>query len=276
MIQQSLNPLCVTIDLEDHRLVKDLKTQRYEMNTIRILRWLKEQDIKATFFVVGKIAENSPKILKQVKQEGHEIGFHSYNHLPLNKTNPKDFAKDSKRGKQLIEDITGAEMIGFRAPCFSLTRETIWATEILADLGFKYSSSVVPMKILGYGFPGVPEKIFRWRSGLVEFPMVLNKFCGIKFPALGGLYLRYIPSSFLCKTIQNSGTRWTYFHPQDIDVDISFERSEHLSLFASFFYSLNKKYTFPRLEKLIESHKITNLLDVFENLNEMEITKIRY
>ncbi len=273
MIQHNFNPLCITIDLEDHRLIKDEKSQRYERNTIRILRWLKENEIKATFFVVGKLAENSPKILKQVEKEGHEIAFHSYNHTPLTKTTPKDFIQDTIKGKQAIEDIIGTELIGFRAPCFSLTRDTIWATEILADLGFKYSSSVVPMKIPGYGFPEVPEEIFSWRSGLVEFPMVLNKFCGISFPALGGLYLRYIPSSFLCKTIKNSGTRWIYFHPQDIDVDAPFERVEHLSLFGSFFYSLNKKYTFPRLEKLIEQHTVTNLLDVFKNLDKVNITK---
>ena len=120
MTNSCINPLCITVDLEDHRLVKDLNTQRYEKNTKTILRWLKDNGMKATFFVVGEIAENTPSIIKQVAEEGHELGFHSYNHIPLTKTNPKDFTTDSQKGKDLIEDLTGKEILGFRAPCFLL------------------------------------------------------------------------------------------------------------------------------------------------------------
>ncbi len=252
-------PLCITIDLEDHRATKSLSDRRYEMNTSKILGWLSHRKLKATFFVVGNIAEQSKLLLKTISREKHNIGFHSHTHRPLTLDCKKNFKYETEYGKKLLEDIIGKRVIGFRAPCFSLTPKTIWATEVLADLGFEYSSSVIPTRFGKYCYPGVTEKPFKWKSGLIEYPMVLSKFLGKKFPSIGGLYLRLLPVSFSKRTLGNNGLRWIHLHPQDIDFFEPFTKVENLSNLQSFFYSLNRKKTFNKLNYLLNFHGTKDL-----------------
>lgn len=264
--------LSITIDLEDYRKDKSIITQRYEKNTLDILDWLENRNIKATFFTVGQIAEQSPILIKKINDSGHEIGYHSYDHKPLTKINKNKFFSETKKNKSYIEDLIGKKLIGYRAPYFSLTPKTKWVLDLLLELDFEYSSSTIPKKIKNnFGYPGIPESPFKWSNGLLELPMVLSNFMGVKFPSIGGLYLRYIPMWFIQKTLLINGLRWTYIHPQDIDFDEPFTRVDHFTLLESFFCHFRKRNTFKQLDKLIKNHNISCLSDDIYKLNLKEL-----
>ena len=260
--------ISVTIDLEDHRKFKVFKTQRYEKNTLKILSWLEKNMIKATFFTVGQVAENSPKLVKLISNAGHSVAHHSYSHRPLTISDEKKFLEETKRSKSYIEDLIGKPISGFRAPFFSLTKETIWATEILKELGFYYSSSVVPVKIKkGFGYKDCPYSPFLWPSGLLEIPMTLSILFGKKIPTIGGLYLRYLPTHLVYNRLLDEGFRWTYIHPQDIDTTEPFTLVDHCSFIESSFCYFNKKRTFPRLEKLLKYHDVSPFEERVKNID---------
>ena len=144
--EKNRRKLCFTVDLEDHREIKDFKTARYEKNTESIIFWLEENSIKSTFFIVGNLVKSIPNLIKSIAENGHDICFHSYKHTPLTIEKIEDFIQETSYGKKLLEDLIGKQIIGFRAPCFSLTKKTVWAIDILSSIGFKYSSSTIPTK----------------------------------------------------------------------------------------------------------------------------------
>lgn len=268
--------LCFTVDLEDHRLIKEPRTARYEKNTEQIIFWLEKNSIKSTFFIVGNLVKTIPDLIKKIAENGHDIAFHSYKHTPLIIEKKIDFIQETSYGKKTLEDLTGKAVIGFRAPCFSLTKETVWAIDILSSLGFKYSSSTIPAKTGKYCFPGIPLVPFRWSSGLVEYPMVLGNFLGLKFPSIGGLYLRIYPAIFAKNTLSEKGLAWTHLHPQDVDLDEPFTQVENLSKFQSFLYSLNRKGLFGKLDYLKDNFNFGSIESHFDSLDTLKLRQINY
>lgn len=198
---------------------------RVEANTDKILQILNQASQKATFFTLGWTAEKYPKLVRSIVQHGHEVACHSYAHRRIYEMTPSEFAADTRKAKAFLEDVAGTPVRGYRAPSFSLNQSCLWAFDILADLGFKYDSSIFPVEHPNYGMPEVPSHPFlvHTKSGsVVEFPMSTLAWRKLRSPFAGGAYLRLLPYSY---------TRWAirfindcelrpvcvYVHPWELD-----------------------------------------------------------
>lgn len=242
----------ITIDVEN--LSGSTSDLAFADPLLPLLEVLDSYDVKATFFVVGSLANNWHIHLQRLAQQGHEIGLHGHTHQHLSSLGPAKFREELIKGKRTIEDVIGEVVIGYRAPYFSLTRSATWATDILAELGFKYSSSVLPALNPQSGFPGAPRKPFLWESGLVEFPVPTFGFGRISAPLLGGAYLRLIPHALFMLARQIASKRdyeWSYCHPYDFDKNAVFEKVRDSSwLFSRLIYA-KRNVMLTRAEKLI-------------------------
>jgi polysaccharide deacetylase family protein (PEP-CTERM system associated) len=176
-------------------------------------------------FVVGELAAADPALVRVVADRGHEIGLHNWSHVQLTTQTPDDFRAGVRRGKALLEDITGREVLGFRAPTGSLVPASRWAVDVLVDEGFAYSSSVCPGRNPINSYPGAPREPFRYRTGLLEFPAPVAGFGPLQIPYLGGTYLRVLPRPVhrvlrAVTPVPDAGV--IYCHPYDFDPDEPF------------------------------------------------------
>lgn len=213
-----------TLDLEDHRLDRTAP-RRYPAITRELLDLLAAREVRGTFFVTGEVAEDDPGLVREVASRGHEIGLHSYHHVPLTQLTPEAFRAETKLGRELLERLSGREVVGYRAPTFSLVRTSLWATELLTELGFAYSSSILPARNPLFGFPGCPDVPFRWPSGLVEVPCPVLGIGALAVPFLGGVFLRVLPWGAVelgRRRHAAAPLRMTYCHPYDFDPDEPF------------------------------------------------------
>src|SRR5882724_8597685 len=140
-----------TLDLEDHRAEYSAES-RYPENTRRVLDFLDSLGVRGTVFVVGRLAEASPELVRDVAARGHEIACHSWKHTPLDRDTPRTFQEETRRAKDILEQLSGKAVEGYRAPIFSLIERTRWAIDVLLELGFTYSSSVMPAPNPLYGY----------------------------------------------------------------------------------------------------------------------------
>ena len=248
-----------TLDLEDHRPNEALP-KRYPQITQKILDFLQAQNIKATVFTVGSLAEKDPGLVRQVWAAGHEIAHHSYDHIALNQQSPAVFREDTRRAKQTIEDVIGEAVTGYRAPVFSLTRQTLWAVDILKELGFDYSSSIMPVANPLHGMAGAPQTPFRWSNGLLEIPVPVGGFGPVRMPYLGGFYFRYLPIILAKKFIKDASDDqllWTYCHPYDFDAQEKNWRIKGASTSVSLLLWFNRRHTFKKLKMLADTFEFT-------------------
>jgi len=232
----------LTIDVEDYfhvtafeRHVRRDEWDSYELrvaaNTYRILDMLDEFDIRATFFVLGWVAERVPEMVRDIARRGHEIACHGYGHELVYRIGPERFRDDVRKSKALLEDICGERVIGYRAPSYSITNKSLWALDILVEEGFRYDSSIFPVLHDTYGIPDAlrfPHDIVRPSGVIKEFPLsTLPVRVGGKehrLPIAGGGYLRLLPSWVISRGMRriNSVEREPavlYFHPWEIDPD---------------------------------------------------------
>jgi polysaccharide deacetylase family protein (PEP-CTERM system associated) len=220
-----------TVDLEDwyHGLTStnrrpeqwpDLE-RRIVPATNRLLALLAEYDVRATFFVLGCVAEQHPHLVADIAAAGHEIAAHGYDHRFVHQFTPAEFTRDLERTLAALEAVTGRRPAGYRAPYFSINQETVWAFDVLADLGFIYDSSVFPMRGYIYGFPGAPRHPYRLPSGLVEFPASTWSLTGLTIPVAGGFYARMLPGWLVRRGLRrlNEAGRPAilYVHPWELD-----------------------------------------------------------
>ena len=222
----------LTIDVEDgwSILKRDsLKIPNAEpceavvRNTHWFLETLAEYKTKATFFILGEVAEKFPELVKQIQQAGHEIGSHGQEHRQLFKATRDEFFQEMSRCKKTLEDLTGQQVLGFRAPAFSLLPQTSWALEVLAELDFRYDSSIYPMSNTRYGWPGFNPEIHRLEleSGrtIIEAPMSKVSI-GFKELGVGGGHMVFFPywyTQIAIKCIQKKRPAIIYIHPYEID-----------------------------------------------------------
>lgn len=226
-----------SVDVEDYFQVaalasavrRDSWTQReprVERNTQVLLDLLAERGIRGTFFVLGWIAERHPALVKRITAAGHEIASHGYSHQLIYTQSPAEFREETARSKGLLEDLGGTAVIGYRAASFSITRRSLWALDVLIDLGFRYDSSIFPIRHDRYGIPGAapqPGEIAA-PSGrtIAEFPMSAASFCGVRVPVSGGGYFRLLPYWLtrrgLAQINETHRRPFTfYLHPWEID-----------------------------------------------------------
>ena len=227
-----------SIDVEDYFQVAALapaipreswpdRESRVERNTDRILALLEERGIRGTFFVLGWIAERHPALVRRIAAAGHEIASHGYSHQLIYTQSEAEFRAETVRSKHLLEDLSGAEVQGYRAASFSITRRSLWALDVLAELGFRYDSSIFPIRHDRYGIPGASEEPgpVTAPSGatLIEFPMSAARWCGVRVPVSGGGYFRLLPfpvTRWGLRQINALGRPFTfYLHPWELDPD---------------------------------------------------------
>lgn len=199
--------------------------QRVEPNTRRLISLLDEFDVKATFFVLGWVAERQPELVSDIHRAGHEVGIHGYDHRPITVLTPAEFREDIRRTKNIVEDIIGEPVLGYRAPTFSIVEETLWALEVMADEGIQYDSSVFPIVHDRYGMPRADRYPHTERLGerqLAEFPMSTIRLGGRNLPFVGGGYLRLLPMWYVRWGMRRVTTAegrpsMVYVHPWEID-----------------------------------------------------------
>ena len=212
-------PIAFTLDLEDHR-PDDRAEPRYEAVVEALLDDLDAWGVTATVFVVGELLEESPDLVREAAARGHEIGLHGASHTPLPELGPDRFRRETARATEALAGLLGQPVAGFRAPIFSLVPESAWAPEILTELGYRYSSSVLPAANPLFGWPGAPRRPFRWACGLVELPAPVLGVGPMRLPLLGGTYLRTAPWP-LVRAARRQAERhpapWIYAHPYDFD-----------------------------------------------------------
>lgn len=199
--------------------------QRVEPNTRRLLSLLDEFDVRGTFFVLGWVAERRPELVRDILDAGHEVGIHGYDHRPITAMTRQAFREDLRRAKGLVEDVTGEAVLGYRAPTYSVVKDTLWALDVMLEEGLRYDSSVFPIVHDRYGIPDAARHPWveeRDGADLVEFPISTVRLLGRNLPFVGGGYLRLLPMRYVrwgMRRVTGSEGRPTmlYVHPWEID-----------------------------------------------------------
>jgi polysaccharide deacetylase family protein (PEP-CTERM system associated) len=264
-----------TIDLEDwfcsHNLKEviqyeqwDHQVSRVERNTDILLDLLQKNRTKATFFVLGWVADRFPHLIKSIHQEGHEIASHGYAHRQLTCMSPTEFEEDIIQSIRSIAQIIGQSPLGYRAPAFSLTTQTAWAIPILKKLHFTYDSSIYPITWNpDYGVGDALLTIHQHANGLVEVPLSCATFGKQRVPCSGGAYLRFYPFfifNFLVKqTIKQGRPFIFYIHPWEVDngfpkVSMPFSKAIR--------HHYNLDTTIPKITRLLQEFEFTTMHDV--------------
>jgi polysaccharide deacetylase family protein (PEP-CTERM system associated) len=195
-------------------------------NTDRILRLLESVSAHGTFFILGWTARRHPDLVKRVAAAGHEIASHGFDHELVYNQTPEDFRQDVRRARALLQDLSGQEVLGYRAPSYTIVSRTQWALPILVEEGYRYDSSIFPIPRKRYGMPGAerwPHRIaFReGGEGIAEFPLPTVRFGPVNVPATGGAYLRLLPFAFQRWSIREMLKKGSPFvltvHPWELD-----------------------------------------------------------
>ncbi|QOL50959.1 XrtA system polysaccharide deacetylase [Massilia litorea] len=197
---------------------------RVEANVERILALFEQNDVKGTFFTLGWIAERYPQMVRRIVDAGHELASHGYGHLRASDQSRAEFDNDIRSAKALLEDIGGQQVIGYRAPSFSIGEGNLWALEALTEAGYRYSSSIYPIAHDHYGMPDAPRFAFypNGPDGLLEIPITTAMLGKRKLPAGGGGYFRLLPyalSRWMVKRVNelDNEPALFYFHPWEVD-----------------------------------------------------------
>ena len=272
----------LTIDVEDYfqvtafeRVVSRKGWETYplrvEDNTSRVLDLLESHGVKATFFILGWIAERVPRLVKKIEARGHEIACHGYGHELIYGIGPKRFRDDVRRAKAILEGVTGKAVSGYRAPSYSVTRQSLWALDILVEEGFSYDSSIFPVIHDIYGIPGgerFPHDIETGAGTIREFPistfpLKLGSWQP-RLPIAGGGYLRLLPVALLKHAINHINRREkqpavVYFHPWEIDPDQPRIKASYKSTFRHY---VNLDKTENKIKRLLGSFRFATMTEV--------------
>ena len=229
----------LTIDVEDYFHVEAFANvivpdhwghypMRVEHNTRSILEMLDCRGIRATFFVLGWVAERCPALVRDICAAGHEIGCHGYGHQMIGRGDERDFSNDIRRAKAVLEQLSGTAIRCYRAPSYSVTVRTLWALEILHEAGFEYDSSIFPVIHDRYGIPDAPRfphyRVLRDGRRIIEFPPSTLSVYGANIPVAGGGYFRLFPYKLTEWAIRRINQKefqpaMFYLHPWEIDPD---------------------------------------------------------
>lgn len=258
------------------RQFSDERAERYEVerNLDAILELLDEVGVRATFFFVGTVARRTPRLVSNVSRLGHEVGSHSYEHLRVFGVGRDEFRERLRESMHMLEDLAGAAVHGFRAPDFSITRASLWALEVLKDLGFSYDSSVYPFGFHDvYGIDGARPTIHVLPNGLVEFPLPTVSMWGRRLPFGGGGYFRLYPlrlTEALIRATNKAGDPcMLYIHPYEIGPVVP---QVPVPATRRFRHYANIRRVRPRLRRLLDGFRFAPAIDV---LRERELVAAR-
>ena len=267
-------PSILSVDVEDYFHVEAFSQvvrqdqwsefpSRVEVNTHRILDLFDECQVKGTFFILGWVAHRFPHLVKQIVDRGHEPACHSYWHRLIYNLSPEEFRADTLRAKACIEQAGGHQVSGYRAPSFSIVERSLWALEILAEAGFRYDSSVFPVKHDTYGIPDAPRSpypVMTPSGTIMECPMTTFRLPGSpNLPVGGGGYLRILPEWYtrlgLARARQENIPLICYIHPWEVDPE---QPRIAAPLKSRLRHYTNLGKTCARLKHLIESARFTS------------------
>lgn len=270
----------VTVDVEDWlQSVVDPTlpvTDAFRANTHKVLEAFATHGVHGTFFVLGRAAEKAPDLVRTIQQAGHEIQSHGYGHVLLTRLTPQRFRADLERSKRLLEDIIGQEVYGYRAPAFTITRDTLWALDVLAETGFRYDTSIFPVRTPRYGVAGAPDypHLLRTPGGteIRELPVASYTLLARRIPVGGGGYFRLLPYSILRRGVAQLNRRGhpatIYMHPyeyspgelREVDYPLTWKTRLHQGLF---------RRRFPgRVERMLSEFRFGPMRDVIDAVGD--------
>lgn len=277
----------LTIDVEDYFQVAalaeavryddwDSMEYRVEANTDRILALFEEADVKATFFTLGWVAERSPKLVKRIADAGHEVASHGYSHQLIYNQTPNIFREETRRSKEILQGILGRAVTGYRAASYSITNQSRWALDILAEEGFTWDSSIFPVRHDRYGMPGTPRWPHRLTTDkgyeLAEFPLSTLKLPGYTLPIAGGGYFRLFPywfSDWGLGSINRQGQPFVfYLHPWEVDPG---QPRLDVKWFSRFRHYNNLDVCEQRLAQLLKRFRFTTMSHVLQSQGLLDI-----
>ena len=275
----------LTIDVEDYFQVSafapyirrdewDSRECRIERNVNRILDMLAGSDTKATFFTLGWVADRYPQIVRRIVTEGHELASHGYGHERASDLSEAAFTADVTRAKKLLEDIAGTPVLGYRAPSFSIGTANLWAFDVLARAGHRYSSSIYPIQHDHYGMPDSPRFAYKLGSGMLEVPVTTLRLGKRNLPSSGGGYFRLLPyavSRWMLRRVnrQDRESAVFYFHPWEIDPGQP--RVAGIDAKTRFRHYVNIARTEPRLLRLLADFRWGRMDQIFLPAKAVEV-----
>ena len=269
----------LTIDVEDYFQVSafaghvdrndwDHFPCRVERNIDRILELLDAAGAHATFFTLGWIAERYPEVVRRIAASGHEVASHGFAHERASEQDRNAFLADIRLAKAILEDIAGCEVVGYRAPSFSVGKRNEWAFDCIREAGYRYSSSLYPIRHDHYGVPDAPRFAHEVRPGLTEIPIATIRMLGSNWPAGGGGYFRLLPYGLSRWSLQriNAVDRMPamfYLHPWEIDPDQP--RVAGIGAKTRFRHYVNLRRMDSRLQRLLADFRWGRVDQVFGN-----------
>lgn len=269
----------MTVDVEDYFHVGAFENDisrddwdnlpcRVERNTERTLALFADADIRATFFILGWVAQRYPALVRKIIDQGHEVASHSIGHHRVTDLSREEFRQDIRDSKALLEDISGAEVLGYRAPSFSIGERNLWALDDLLEAGYRYSSSIYPIKHDHYGMPSAPRFAFHPVEGAAfkEMPVTTVEILGRKIPCGGGGYFRLLPYFISRSAMKRVNKRDEqacifYFHPWEIDPGQP--RQNGASLKSKFRHYTNLDVMEKKIAKVCRDFKWGRMDDIF-------------
>jgi polysaccharide deacetylase family protein (PEP-CTERM system associated) len=268
----------ISVDVEDwYQTTIDVHaplSRRFENSTRMVIEAFAEVDIKATFFVLGLAAEQAPHVVKAIDEAGHEVQSHGYGHELLSDITEEHFRQDLLKSKGLLEDLIGKEVFGYRAPSFSIDERTLWALDVLAETGYRYDSSIFPIKMSRYGMAGYPPelRIVKTPRGhrIIEAPIACFDWLGKRRPVGGGGYFRMWPYWVIRKAFRQMSRLGragiVYMHPYEYDTTELSQFKSTVSLKQRLHQGIGRK-GFPRkVRKLIRDFPIGPFREVLADL----------
>lgn len=273
MKESEANLNAFTVDLEDWYHGIELpasewgrQERRIEIGFYKIFELLERYQVKATFFVLGWVAEKYPQLIKALSSAGHELASHGYSHEKVYHLTPAQFREEIKTTKKTIEDLSGKLLVAYRAPFFSITEKSLWALEILAEEGHTIDCSISPIKTWRYGIKNCPDEIFNiTEPNIIEFPVSSFNFFSKRW-AVGGAYFRLFPYVFTKRALENRGKNGRhsmfYIHPWEYDPahpKVPMEKKAYITHYTRL------SSTLPNTEKLVSNFKFDTVSNVVNN-----------
>jgi polysaccharide deacetylase family protein (PEP-CTERM system associated) len=273
---------CFTVDVEEHFQVSAFEgvvrredwprlESRVGRNVDILLDVLSRHGVRGTFFTLGWTAEHRPEVVRAIAAAGHEVASHGYGHQRVTQLTPDQFREDVRRAKRLLEDVTGSEVIGYRAPSFSIVPGGEWALDVLLEEGYRYDSSLFPVRrSRGYGYPGAPTTphwMERPSGRLLELPLTVLRRLGQNIPAAGGGYFRLLPYGVTRAAFRDLDSRGVpgmfYVHPWEVDPA---QPRIDAPPVARFRHYTGLSRTLPRLGRLMQEFRFGAVRDGMEAL----------
>ena len=253
------------------------KENRVDIGLSKVLELLNEKNVKATFFTLGAVAKSNPKSIRFIAEQGHEVASHTMYHEKIYDLEPAKFLQQERECKKILEDVSESKVEGFRAPYFSITNQSLWALDVLRELGYAYDSSISPMQTWRYGIAGTEPGIYQLNSGLIEFTPSLGNFCSHSY-GVGGAYLRIYPykltKAALKKSAEIGSSGMFYVHPWELDPKHP-KLKIGLKPFITHYTRLGS--TVPKLKKLLSDFQFTTVrqaIDLQMAKGPLEIMKV--